>query len=292
MDHQEEKTHGGFADYDTERINDDEITSRRQTTHADYNTERIGDDGVFLDQSAMAFYADASPDEVSIPYRLSDDWLFVYSVPEYEGVCREGREARLAQKPFDRRAVFYGKPLLEFIAGECFAARHSFAEPVNATHDKEMIAQADDNDERVSEAQGEIVSQIHAKWMVTERADLQGKTPREVLLAGHDFIDSDLHSRELQWSFTNSCPPPLSTSSKAYLYAGFGTHEAVVFYDLIRHLLYECFAYLQTQEEISTDATIEFLEQTKTFWLAMPAANMKAKSLRATRNANADAFLL
>ena len=53
-------------------------------------------------------------EDVYVPYRLSPDWLIVYGMPEYEGVCRRRREARFATVPLDARAVLYGKPLLEF----------------------------------------------------------------------------------------------------------------------------------------------------------------------------------
>ena len=183
-----------------------------------------------------------SEDDASIPYRLSDDWLFVYSIPEYEGICKRRRDERLANEPLDARKILYGRALLEFIARECFAAR-------------------DSDDE-------ELFTKIHAKWLMTAREDLRGKTPREVLLEKRDFIDFDLHSRALQWSFTKECPPPLSVTSNAYRFSGFGTHEIVVYYELVRYLLEKCFAGVKA--DLSVDAEIERLEQLKTDWLNAP----------------------
>ena len=57
------------------------------------------------------------------------------------------------------------------------------------------------------------------------------------MLARQDFIDFDLHTRELQWSFQGEGPPCLAKDSHAYKFAGFGTHEWVIYYDLVRHLL-------------------------------------------------------
>ena len=183
-----------------------------------------------------------SEEDFSVPYRLSDDWLFVYSIPEYEGVCQRRREERLAIEPFGARGVLYGRALLEFIAKEYFEAQ-------------------DSNDE-------ELFTKIHAKWLMTAREDLRGKTPHEVLLEKREFIDFDLHSRALQWSFTKECPPPLSFSSNAYAHAGFGTHEIVIYYELVRYLLGECFE--QARAGISIDAEIERLEQLKNGWLCAP----------------------
>jgi hypothetical protein len=57
------------------------------------------------------------------------------------------------------------------------------------------------------------------------------------MLQHQDFIDFDLHTRSLQWTFLNEGPPCLPAHSFAYRFAGFGTHEWVVYYDLVRDLL-------------------------------------------------------
>lgn len=187
---------------------------------------------------------ESAADEVVIPYRLSDDWLFVYSMPEYEGVSAKRRDERLAFKPLDTREVLYGRALLEFIARELFVARNSDGEG--------------------------LFTEIHAKWLMTAREDLRGITPREVLLAKQDFIDFDLHSRSLQWSFTGACPPPLPRSSNAYARAGFGPQEIVVYYELVRYLLAECVARPRAEKEFSLNTTVEHLEQLKAAWLDAP----------------------
>ena len=195
---------------------------------------------------------DLSVDDVLIPYRLSDDWLCVYSIPEYEGVRAKRRDERAAFKPPDVREVLYGGALLEFIARELFVAR-------------------DSDDE-------ELFAEIHAKWLMTARADLRGQTPREILLAKRDFIDSDLHSRSLQWSFTGACPPPLPLNSNAYARAGFGTHEIVVYYELVRCLLEECFAWLRADAKFSVNAAVEHLEQLKAAWLDAPNRDFSGRT--------------
>ena len=203
---------------------------------ADSSYSQSSAEGSFRVQSEFA------EEDFYVPYRLADDWLFVYSIPEYEGVCQRRREARLAIEPIDAREVLYGRRLLEFIARECFEAR-------------------DSNDE-------ELFTKIHAKWLMTAREDLRGTTPRDVLLEKQDFIDFDLHSRALQWSFTKECPLPLPVSSNAYRFSGFGTQEIVVYYDLVRYLLGECFE--DARKGFPLDAEIESLEKLKTAWLNAP----------------------
>jgi hypothetical protein len=49
-----------------------------------------------------------------LPYRLSDDWMFVASVAEYEDVCNRRRMERAASQSLDARAILYGA-IAEFI---------------------------------------------------------------------------------------------------------------------------------------------------------------------------------
>ena len=44
----------------------------------------------------------------------------------------------------------------------------------------------------------------------------------------------------MQWSFTGACPPSLSETSAAFRRGGFGTHENVLYYELVRHLVESC----------------------------------------------------
>ena len=88
-----------------------------------------------------------------------------------------------------------------------------------------------------------VLSGIHACWLMTPRDDLGGSSPRDVMLARQDLIDFDLDSRSLQWSFLDEGPPCLSPNSFAYRFAGFGTHEWVIYYALVRHLLWSAVSF-------------------------------------------------
>lgn len=183
-------------------------------------------------------------DDFNLPYKLSDDWKYVRSMPEFEGVAKSRRAERLKNPPVDVREILFGKPLCSFIAAE-------------------YLANKDEQDE-------DLFTEIHAKWLMTARDDLRGNAPREVLLEKHDFIESDLHSRSLQWSFTKIEPSPLSVDSNAYRFAGFGTHEIVVYYDLFRYLLGESF-----ENDI---ADTEILEKIADDWLNSPQADFSGRT--------------
>ncbi len=181
-------------------------------------------------------------DQLLVPVELSDDWLFLRSIPEYEGTRRKRSQLRVTSEPLDAREILYGRALLEFIARECSDAEE--------------------------ENENESLARIHTKWLMTPREDLRGETPRKVLLEKHDFINSDLHARLLQHSFTGECPPALPLESKAYRLSGFGTHELVVYYDLVRYLL--GLSLDRPKAYVSLDGEVELLEKFKSRWMTTP----------------------
>src|SRR5262249_367768 len=115
-----------------------------------------------------------------------------------------------------------------------------------------------------------LLADIHAKWLMTARPDLHGRTPRELLLERRDFIPFYLNYRQLQWSFTGQPPPALPYSSHAYRFAGFGTEEIVIYYDLVRLLLRECYQHSSTDQQASPGDEADRLEKLKTAWLESP----------------------
>jgi hypothetical protein len=199
----------------------------------------------------IAFHDGARATNVRLPYYLPDDWLFLDCIDEYEAV----RDRRCAERgkvaTLDARPVLYGT-VLEFIVRKCLAARDA-----NAV---------------------DPIAEIHAGWLMTPRADLHGQSPREVLLAKREFIDMDLQSREQQWSFLGEAAPCLAPDSAAYRYAGVGTHEAVVYYELLRYLLTECWQHVSKKREVSIAGEVARLERIKADWLETPQPDYEDKS--------------
>lgn len=183
-------------------------------------------------------------DELHIPYRIPDDWKLVETIPVYEGTRIGRREERLKNPPFDARPILYGRPMVMHIA--------------------RSIAEASDLDNE------DLFADIHASWLMTKRVDLREKSPREVLFERRDFIDFDMHSRSLAWSFTKVCPPPLPKKSLAYLCGGFGTHEWVLYYDLIRHLLNNAAEHRMSGVVTDLEADVERLSKLRDEWLRTP----------------------
>lgn len=222
-------------------------------------------------QGEVRYHDGVCATDTSIYYRLPDDWLFLESIDQYVGLRDPRRLERHSTSPLNARAILYGRPLLEFIAREGCSLSHQTAGTSDCTVSVEVekslaahagepglaatavartlvcdssaksVCEVDhqqsdnpDQDDRLRQQ----ISLIHARWLMTPRDDLRGQSPRDVLLARQDLIDYDLHTRSMQWSMQGEGPPCLATDSFAYRFAGFGTHEWVIYYDLIRYLLW------------------------------------------------------
>jgi len=202
-------------------------------------------------EGRVQYHDDVQATDVWLPYRVPDDWLFLDSVAQYEAV-RECRCAeRSAAQPLDARPTLYGE-VAEFIVKECLAARDSSGE--------------------------DPIAEIHAKWLMTARSDLRGRSPRDLLLEKSAFIDVDLQSRELQWSFVGEPAPCLSQDSAAYRFAGFGTHAVVVYYDLLRLLLSECWRRMSGRRDVSIVDEVAHLQQIQAAWLGDPQPDFDGKA--------------
>lgn len=181
---------------------------------------------------------DDSGDRFPVSFKLSDEWEFINCIPLFEGASHSRRAER--REPTDYRAVLYGQPMIEFILDE-------------------VKTNAESGDE-------DTLEEIHVKWLMTGRYDLGGKTPREVMFERKDHVNSDLSSREMQWSFTRFRPAPLLESFAAYKFAGFGTHEIVVYYDLFRDLLEQAWDVRSSSGVL----TPEYLEGKMNVWMDRP----------------------
>lgn len=210
----------------------------------------------------------------SLRYHLAEDWLFFGDRFLWQATAEQRRRERAANPVLDARRVFYGSPLLEFIAREVFAA-----------HARHVTMEA--------EAQ-ETIRVIHAAWLLAPRDDLGGQCPREVALARRDHLSWDLQNQADRWSLLGECPPGLDESSFAYRYGGFGTHELVLYYDLVRELLWTCWEQLARLKETQPTAgrpeaflvgdflttEVSRLESVRDDWLETPDPEFRGRTPR------------
>jgi hypothetical protein len=210
--------------------------------------------------------------EMGLRYHLANDWFFASDGNHWTQVAEERRRERAAKPVLDARAVFYGQPLVEFVARESFAAfarraeiavafrtqqaekaRKRLADEANLSPDQIDVGRLTDEEitpktwpgqERYASPFYDTLSQIHATWLLTPRADLGGECPRAIALNRHDHLMWDMQDRCEHWSLLGECPRGLAKSAHAFRYGGFGTHEWVKYYDLVRELLWSCWEQL------------------------------------------------
>jgi hypothetical protein len=221
------------------------------------------------------FYHDGQAlTDIPILYRVPDDWLFVYSVDAYQWSRERRIHERAARPVCDARAILFGRALLQFIVNAYLSL------PSEITSELSLSSAATEDDQSEEDALEKVISTIHARWLLTPREDLQCQSPRDVLLAHQDFIDFDLHTRSLQWSLQNEGPPCLPKDSFAYRFAGFGTHEWVIYYDLVRHLLRTLFELKPNANaggDVEVNQLMATLDQVKAEWLENPQADIDGR---------------
>ncbi|HEX3599605.1 MAG TPA: hypothetical protein VHU84_05645 [Lacipirellulaceae bacterium] len=199
-----------------------------------------------LHSGSVSYHDRCGATNVTVPYHLPEDWKISRHALGWSVSADERREKRCADPPLDTRAVLLGKAALEFIVRECFAAfRDRRGEPPS----KETFYGDESIPDEATAADLAAIREIHARWLTTPREDLRGQTPRDVLLARKEQISWDMQDRSQQWSALNECPPPIDKASWAYRHAGFGTHQTVIYYDLIRFLLWSSYRSLLTIAE-------------------------------------------
>ena len=196
--------------------------------------------------------------ETWLNYHVPADWLLIDDLATWQNIAAERRAERAKRPPRDTREVIYGR-LPEFIAEECLA---------------QAAAESDASDENQTY---EAVKDIHARWLMTPRDDLDGQSPREVLHARRHTIDMDLQDREFQWSTQREPPPALDPQVTAYRCAGFGSHEIVLYYDLFRDLASGCWERAVALKKSGTESTddlrageVRRLTEDRDRWLASP----------------------
>jgi hypothetical protein len=250
---------------------------------------------------SVLYHDGESLTDLGAPYHLPEDWVFVTPIAGWHSQAEARRRERAANPPLDARAVLYGRPLLEFIAAECFKAPAAVPEPAP---EKPVAADATDNPTGDldalayefpprDEAEYAIVRDIHVRWMMTPRDELRGQTPREVLHARRKFLGRDMDARVHQWSSMDFCPRGLDSDAFAFRFAGFGTHEHVMYYELVRHLLSACrdrqrdaassptspaAAFRTTGDFMATEVPV--LERLRDEWLDTPQLEHHGRTAR------------
>jgi hypothetical protein len=191
--------------------------------------------------------------EISLPYALSDAWLLVDAgdrKDDWQRRAENRRRQRLLVEPCDTREVLLGE-LCTFLVEACLKA-------CGESHDPS--------------------ASIHALWLTTPRATLGGCTPRDVLLKGRLRLDEQVELQAIRWSKIGQPPPAVPRDADAYRFADFGTHQNIIYYDLVRHLVDACWERVSQDQHIEAADEIDRLERLKQDWLHTPTEALEEHS--------------
>ena len=234
---------------------------------------------------AVEYQVGEKSTELVLRYHLADDWLILTDKSGWQKTAEERRRER--KSDLDARPIFYGRSMLEFIARECFAA-FVRREEIEAAVRAEWAAQSYEPNKKDNPF-ADTIKQIHAAWLLTPREDLAGACPREIAVSRRNHLTWDMQDRCEQWSRLRACPRGLDESSHAFKYAGFDVHELVLYYELIREILWSCWAQLNSTAKspgtplILEDflaAEIPRLDKIKETWLDTPNEDCRGKTPR------------
>jgi hypothetical protein len=233
--------------------------------------------------------------DMTLRYHLPDDWEFTKYADGWECLAKARRRARAKRPPIDTRAILYGCPLVKFVAAELWTAlapvpltvaSESTVETVDAPSWDDAEPEGADADDRTRTA----IRDVHARWLMTPRDDLNGHTPRDSMHEKRESIAWDMQDRCEHWSLLDEAPPTLDPQSHAYRFAGYGIHEMVVYYYLVRHLLWSCrdlCAEFRSSTKNEFAATGDFLmtavprlEELRDQWLDAPSREYHGRTPR------------
>lgn len=151
----------------------------------------------------------------------------------------------------DFRSVLYGRPLVEYIAGSVCAVAPQCRAAIEVD----------------SRACDKLTKKMHAAWLMTQRGDLEGATPRYYLHLQRDWKDREIEYRRTQWTKERRPPPPVSNASHLFRFGPMGTEEVVTYFELCRELFQAAWLCMSDDPKIDLSALIAFLELTRDSWM-------------------------
>ena len=173
---------------------------------------------------------------------------------------RRPREQSL-KVPVSFRDILWGDQLARFLAQRMWQE----SETPNFFADK--------NDQSGNDFHQNTLA-VHRDWLMTERDDLNGKTPRQCLFGGLRWIDSVVSIQ--RFAIANKCDPiPLDKELQTYKNGPFGREEICLYFDCCREMISKGWAWLEkkkqrlSQETGLTDLAV-FLGNVRDVWLRRP----------------------
>ncbi len=156
------------------------------------------------DHGTIPLVRDGEPTDTRLVFHRDAHWRVVSSAAR----LRDARSSRMAAAP--RRSVFR-----------------------DVLYDRLLDAIAETGPADASELHA-----WHRRWLLTPRDDLDGRSPREVLLMGSRHVSVDIEDQQQNWARTGRPAVGLDTNGAAYRGAFFGPLEVMLYHRMTRILLH------------------------------------------------------
>lgn len=158
-------------------------------------------------------------------------WQLLENVEAHESLAESTKPIK---RPLTDRSVLYGGLMFRFIAESLWIA---FTEhdrtPINVTRHQALKAV---NTSEPFQIPYEIQLRIHREWLMTPRAEMCGKRPREILHGCHAWIESLIKTQRARYlSGLPNVAAPADLGSVVHGPIGFS--EMVMYFEYCRHLL-------------------------------------------------------
>lgn len=230
-------------------------------------------DGCFGIESDEGRSSNGLPAEVQMSIHLPPWWEIHNAATPAQ--VRHSRETAV-RRPRPRRDVLWGPPLARGLAERMLA---SFQSPEWNT----AAASAD------PQARYRFTVAVHRDWLMSPRDDLEGRTPRESLHGGIDWIERVIEGQ--RWNVTQERTlTRIPHDFASYLQAPMGRSEVCLYFDLCREMIDLGWRWLETHraEFAAQEHRAEFaarepraanrlvdhlatvLEEVKTVWMEAP----------------------
>jgi hypothetical protein len=190
------------------------------------------------DYGTVAWCDHVSAQDVWLPYRF-EGWQILHGVDHWQQVAEGRRQERRQHPPLEARRVLYDD-VAYFLASRWKQQAASLENPV---------------------------SSIQSSWLLTPHEGLAGRTPREVLLSRREFLDGDIEDVGAIWTILGKCPPGLPSDCHAYRYGRFGTHEIILYHDMVTYLLTELKQQHGAEAKYEVDVEARRLDELREEWL-------------------------
>ena len=160
-------------------------------------------------------------------------------------------------EPLDFRGVLFGRSMTRHFAQRMIGRVNAGHCPDQYVAQNELPWDVDSDDPRLSVANRwyALTVQVHADWLMTERADLENEIPRVFLHRGREWAEREEDNRQRQWCDLRRPPRPLDRNTHTYRYGPMNRSEVVVYFDLCREVISHGWKCLVEQPRLRTDVT-------------------------------------